>query len=116
MDIVTEIYHLQELSLYEHEKPYTMRYLPDGPIPASNVSREKKEVAVKDMRGMENTYSLSKNGFTVKSFQSQMRYEDYDSHDAITNIYLKEIQEVLSGLFPEDDIDFVSYLVSYPWT
>jgi hypothetical protein len=111
MDISTEIYHLQELSRYEAEKPYTMRYMPEGTIPASNVVREKRTVAVEDMRGSEGRYSLEKNGFMISNLSSKMTYGDYDSHNSITNIYLQELEGVLSKLFPGSSIDFVSYLV-----
>ena len=41
MSIITEIYHLQELPRYVSEKPYTMRYVPEGGTAVSNVLREK---------------------------------------------------------------------------
>lgn len=112
MTISTEIYHLQELPRYVSEKPYTMRYIPETEMEITNVVREKRIVTVEDMRGLENDFSLDIQGFTVAKLPSKMAYEDYDSRDMITDVYLPEIEKVLCGMFPGSTVDFVSYLVS----
>jgi hypothetical protein len=112
MSISTEIYHLQELPLYASEKPYTMRYVPEGKIAASNIAREKHIVPVKDIRGNEDEYRLDNNGFTVSRLATKMMYEDYDSHKKITTLYLSELEDILCKHFPGSTVDFVSYLVA----
>ena len=114
MSIATDIYHLQELPRYASEKPYTMRYVPEGAVAVSNVEREKHLVSVKDIRSdiAEREYSLDKNGFTICHLDTQMQYEDYDDHDKITNVYLPELESKLQSYFPGSSVDFVSYLVS----
>jgi hypothetical protein len=111
MDISTEIYHLQELPLYAREKPYTMRYVPEDGIAVSNVVREKHTVQVKDIRGHEDEYQLDTNGFTISKITNRMSYEDYGSHEKITDVYLPQLQKLLCEHFPGTIIDFVSYLV-----
>lgn len=113
MDILTEVYHLQELPHYASEKPYTMRYVPEGPIAVSNVFREKHVVEVTDMRRGEGGYCLDKHGFMVLKLETKMMYEDYD-HDKITDVYLQELEGVLREHFPKSTIDFVTYLVIIP--
>lgn len=110
MGITTEIYHLQELARYEDEKPYTMRYVPDGQVAVSNVAREKHVVDVRDMRQQD--VQLDHNGFTFLSLPQKMSYTDFDSHENITTTYLPELETVLRQQFPDSTVDFVSYLVS----
>lgn len=114
MDISTEVYHLQDSPRYASEKPYTMRYQPEAPLASTNVVREKKVVSVTDMRGREDDYRLDKQGFMVSKLATKMTYDDYDSPDKITGVYLKELEGVLSDHFPGSDIDFVTYLVRRP--
>jgi hypothetical protein len=111
MGLSTEIYHLQELPLYASEKPYTMRYVPEGGIAVSNVEREKHVVSVTDMRSDVNQYKLDRNGFTVSKLATKMAYEDYDDHEKITSLYLPELEGKLHDYFPGSTVDFVSYLV-----
>lgn len=111
MDISTEIYHLQDSGRYASEKPYTMRYRPEAPLASTNVVRERKAVNVTDIRGHEDEYRLDKHGFIVSKLATKMAHEDYDSHDKITNVYLKELEAELSNHVPGSEIDFVTYLV-----
>lgn len=112
MDVSTEIYHLEQLSLYQNVKPYTMRYVPDASLPSTNVRREKRKVQVKDMRGQESHFSLDKQGFMIRELRTSMQHEDYDNDQAIRDTYLEELRNVLIDLFPGCDVDFISYLVS----
>lgn len=88
-----------------------MRYVPKPPLPASNVVREKQLVQVQDIRGSEAQYSLDKNGFMVTRLESKMVYEDFDDQTTISKVYLEEAHDLLSTLFPNSEIDLVSYLV-----
>lgn len=114
MSVATEIYHLQQLPRYGSEKPYTMRYVPDGGVAVTNVEREKHVVSVKDMRRDVDcdAFNLDRNGFTVSKMATEMKYEDYDDHEKITNVYLPAIESKLLAYFPGSTVDFVSYLVS----
>lgn len=112
MDISTEIYFLQALAKYVDEKPYTMRYVPESPLTASNVIREKQTVKVKDVRGIEDQYSLDRNGFMVAKLATKMSYSDFGDSSLITARYLNEVREMLRSIFPSAEIDFASYLVS----
>lgn len=111
MSIVTGIHHLQPLPKYAVEKPYTMRYVPEGPIAVSNVARIKHDVKVLDMRATNKEYSLDRNGFTWSRIDTKMAYEDYESHEKITAVHFSELENCLKKLFPGCMVDFVSYLV-----
>jgi hypothetical protein len=112
MSIYTEVYHLQELSRYASEKPYTMRYVPEGGTAVSNVLREKHVLSVKDVRDSKHEYSLDHNGFMISQLPSSLDYEVFDSQEAIEKTYFPELETILLGQFPGSTIDFVSYLVA----
>lgn len=111
MAISTEMYHLQELPRYASEKPYTMRYAPEGGVPVSNVLRERCKVEVHDMRECQEEHQVEGNGFTVCELSTQMQYELFNSHEKITTVYFRELESILSKQFPGSTAEFVSYLV-----
>lgn len=111
MAISTEIYHLQELPRYASEKPYTMRYTPEGQIPVSNVLREKHVLEVSNMREDPDRYQVESNGFTVCTLGTKLEYEIFDSHEKITTVYFRELENILLKQFPGSTAEFVSYLV-----
>jgi len=111
MSITTEIYHLQELPRYVSEKPYTMRYVPEGGTAVSNVLREKHELTVKDIRGSKHEYTLDRNGFMISQLPTSLDYATFDSKEAIEKEYFPELETILLDLYPGSTVDFVSYLV-----
>jgi hypothetical protein len=111
MSISTEIYHLQELSRYASEKPYTMRYVPEGGTAVSNVLREKHVLSVKDVRESKHEYTLDRNGFMVSRLPASLDYEIFESQEEIEKIYFPELETILLAHFPGSTVDFVSYLV-----
>jgi hypothetical protein len=111
MSIITEIYHLQELPRYVSEKPYTMRYIPEGGTAVSNVLRERHMLTVKDIRSSKHEYTLDRNGFMVSQLPASLDYATFDSQEAIEQKYFPELETALLGLFPGSSVDFVSYLV-----
>ena len=113
MSILAEIYHLQPLPRYGYEKPYTLRYVPDGDVPISNVAREKHIVEVKDLRNNVRGYSLDKHGFAILNLAFGMSHEDYNNHEKIMNVYLPTLEQELLKYLPGSTIDFVSYFVRY---
>ena len=111
MSISTEIYYLQELPRYVSEKPYTMRYIPEGGTAVSNVLREKHMLSVKDIRDSKHEYTLDRNGFMISQLPISLDYATFDSQEAIEKKYFPELENTLLGLFPGSTVDFVSYLV-----
>jgi hypothetical protein len=112
MSISTEIYHLQELSRYASEKPYTMRYVPEGGIAVSNVLREKHVVSVRDVRESKHRYSLDRNGFLISQLPASLDCGIFESQEAIEKTYFPELETILLAQFPGSTVDFVSYLVA----
>jgi hypothetical protein len=112
MSISTEIYHLQELSRYASEKPYTMRYVPEDGTAVSNVLREKHVLSVKDVRDSKHEYTLDRNGFMISQLAGSLDYGVFDSQEAIEKTYFPELETILLAQFPGSTVDFVSYLVA----
>lgn len=111
MSISTEIYYLQELPRYVSEKPYTMRYIPEGGTAVSNVLREKHMLSVKNIRENKHEYTLDRNGFMISRLPTSLDYATFDSQEAIEKNYFPELESILLGLFPGSTVEFVSYLV-----
>lgn len=106
MAISTGIYHLQELPRYASEKPYTMRYAPEGGVPVSNVLREKCEVEVHNIRKCQEGYQVEgNNGFTVCELGTKMQYELFDSHEKTTTVYFRELESKLWKHYPGSTAD-----------
>jgi hypothetical protein len=112
MSISTDIYHLQELSRYASEKPYTMRYVPEDGTAVSNVLREKHVLSVKDVRDFKHEYTLDRNGFMISQLPGSLDYGVFDSQEAIEKTYFPELETILLAQFPGSTVDFVSYLVA----
>lgn len=111
MSITTEVYHLLEHPRYDSEKPYTMRYVPDGGTAVSNVLREKHVLHVKDIRNTRHEYTLDRNGFMIAQLPAVLDYEEFDKQEAIEQSYFPELENILLSEFPDSTVDFVSYLV-----
>ncbi|KAK0117758.1 hypothetical protein ONS95_012084 [Cadophora gregata] len=92
--IHTTLYFLARDELYKTEKPYSLRYRPDGDLPQSNIRRDKFKVTIKDIRKGEAPL-LEKKGFQVMHLHSAMQYEDFADDEMIRDVYLPEIQTAL---------------------
>lgn len=68
--IQSTMYYLKKLPLYETEKPYTMRYLPEDGIPQSNFQKCEKPISVTDMRRPDvGPFSFDECGFELIKLQ-----------------------------------------------
>ena len=89
------IFYMKPTRQYEVEKPYFMN-IPIDPtwapnIKQTNVSYTRKTVAVSDIRGHEDIFSLDKNGFQIGHLRSRMLYHDFGTSEAIVSRYYKEV-------------------------
>ncbi|PVH83071.1 hypothetical protein DL98DRAFT_558939 [Cadophora sp. DSE1049] len=92
--VQTSLYFLARDELFKTEKPYSLRFPPDGDLPQSNIRREKFEVSINDIRKGESP-TLERNGFQVMNMQSAMCYEDFADEKMIKDVYLPELQNAL---------------------
>lgn len=106
------IYFLGRDKLYETEKPYSLRFPPDGDHPQSNIRREKFKVTINDMRKGEPP-ALESNGFQVMELQSAMDYEDFANEDMIQSVYLPELQTSLMETLGAKYVNVTDFAVSF---
>jgi hypothetical protein len=100
------------LPKHEFEKPYEILIdLPEAAkhVPRTNFSFEDRECVVQDARGREEEFSLDGNGFTWRRFETSVT--DFGSREVITDVYLREVEEFLSGLLGSE----VKRVVIFDW-
>ncbi|OHE93063.1 hypothetical protein CORC01_11620 [Colletotrichum orchidophilum] len=105
------MYFLARDPKYEHEKPYTLRYVPsplDG-IPQSNIDRVQHEVKVHDLRLRSLDYDEC--GFTVANCPSALQYDDYADTDKIEKIHALEVIGAVRLALAATSVDLLDYVV-----
>jgi hypothetical protein len=103
--IKSELNFLSRDSLYETEKPYSLRFTPpledddpnSSPPPARhNLNTCKVQIDIHDARPLDPR--LEEHGFALTHVPTSMTYKDFSDHDKIESVYAKELQEHLKGL------------------
>ncbi|KAK0610590.1 hypothetical protein B0T17DRAFT_628957 [Bombardia bombarda] len=95
-DIVTKIGYVKRLELYKTVKPYCLNVpvFPDGKM--LNIEYEYiPNMKITDIRGSESSFSLDGVGFQLVTCRTGMKYEDFESVDAIYNKYFPEAESFL---------------------
>lgn len=93
--VKSEMKFLKRDSLWDHEKPYRMRYVPVGDIPKTNFLMETFPVDIYNLRPAISTLSLDANGFEIHSLVSDLSYDDFFDYDKVHAVYMKEVQEMV---------------------
>ncbi|AEO67444.1 uncharacterized protein THITE_2088932 [Thermothielavioides terrestris NRRL 8126] len=81
------MYFLQRSSIYDEEKPYSLRFPPGDGLAQSNILREAHLIQVASMRGRSDL-RLETCGFEVMAFSSPLSYEDYEDANKIAHVLL----------------------------
>jgi hypothetical protein len=111
-NLVTSICCLDRLELYQWEKPYEMRFIPPNGFPRKNLHISKYEgIPVKDVRGVEKTLSIEKNGFVVMELEAPMTLEDFSDREAIRSRYLPKVAESLKECLGASRVQVHDYVV-----
>ncbi|KAL7924433.1 hypothetical protein ACQKWADRAFT_331392 [Trichoderma austrokoningii] len=94
--LVSLIFYIDKLPLYEKEKPYFLNFPPSGPGQRqTNVVHCRREVDFTDIRGHEDLFSLDATGFEYKHFDTTLEYESFASPAAIEGVFLREVEAFL---------------------
>ncbi|KAF1344240.1 hypothetical protein BDV97DRAFT_364146 [Delphinella strobiligena] len=107
----TQVYFLKKLSLYETEKPYSLRFTPPEGFPRANVALESHNIPVHDIRSSKDELSLEKNGLAIMDLDTRMKYEDFDNEQAIREVYLREVSEALQGYLGASHVQIFEHTV-----
>ena len=110
--MLASICFLPRLELYKSEKPYSIRYEPHGDVPQTNMNPEAVDnIPIKDLRPCKDKLKFQEDGFIVKELKSELRYEDYDSPDAVSETYVGEVAEMLREVTGSKNVAILEYLV-----
>jgi hypothetical protein len=101
---------------YDHEKPYTLRYRPDGNIPQTNIDRVEHSLGFRDMRGRtgpQGDLRYDECGFAVTTLANggAMAYEDFANRDKIEGIHTEEVLAAVRKALNADDAELIDYVV-----
>ncbi|KAK4497673.1 hypothetical protein PRZ48_010326 [Zasmidium cellare] len=87
-----QIGFLKKSTVFDHEEPYAFRYQADGLEKLTNMEMESIGVTLWDLRGQEEMARLDTCGFEVRTLRSKMTYEQFESKECITKIYVEDIK------------------------
>lgn len=111
-EVETSINFLTRDELYEHEKPFQLKYHVAQGIPTTNMRLQRQEsIKISSMRGQERDFSLDKNGFTVLKMDKEIPYEDFSNPAGIKG-YLDMVAEQLRTRLGADKVQVYQYVVS----
>ena len=107
------IHFLKRDTLYDLEKPYTIRYaLPDGTPRTNSQHEERHGLLIRNIRPQLQRFSLESHGFTVVKMESAMTYQDFESEDRIINTYLAEVARKLRETLKARHVQVYEHTVS----
>lgn len=106
-----QVYFLTRSDKYATEKPYTLRYKPDG-FPQTNVERTLHSLFFRSLReGPQLDYE--KCGFKIAMLKSAMAYEDYDDEQKIETVHQKEIATCVKTAMEASSVHILDYVVGF---
>lgn len=110
-DIESELCFLGRDPLYETEKPYSLRFDPLDDIPRHNLKIDSRRVTIADARALNAT--AERNGFTLATIPTKMKYGDFENPKAIETTYALEVQNYLKTMFGARYARIIDYNVSW---
>jgi hypothetical protein len=114
-NIESTMYYLEKIPLYETEKPYTMRYLPEDGIPQSNFQKAEKPISVINMRRSDvGPFKFDECGFELIELHSKMSYDDYWDNEKIQKVYIQEVRNAIKKAIGAKFVWVLDYAVSVP--
>jgi hypothetical protein len=103
---------------YIHEKPYTMRYKPEGSIPQTNIERVEHSLQFHDMRGrtgpdrdLDLHYDAC--GFTVAKLENggAMEYDDFADQEKLEGPHAGEVLAAVRKALGARDAQLIDYVM-----
>jgi len=102
------VFYMKPDELYDVEKPYFMN-IPIDPawppaIKQTNVRYTRKTIIVCDIRGHVDEFTLDRQGFQLRSFETRLVYDDFASTDSIVSRYYQEVKDFLLNCTGASDV------------
>lgn len=108
--IDSSMYYLDRAQLYEIEKPYSMRYLPED-IPQCNYMKVKHPIAVKSIRES-GPFHINECGFQLIDLHSELTYDEFWVNEKVQSVYIPEVQRALKLELGAKYVHILDYAVS----
>ncbi|KAK6449910.1 hypothetical protein FP744_10006160 [Trichoderma asperellum] len=94
--IESSMYYLDRVPLYDIEKPYSMRYLPEEDIPQSNYVKVKHPISVRSMRELGvGPFRIEQCGFQIINIHSKLTYDEFWDNERVQSVYIPEVKQAL---------------------
>ena len=111
--VTTTMNFMERLALYDEEKPFLLTFEPPEDFPRTNVKLGKHNLTITDIRGLENDFSIEKNGFSVMPIASRLLYDDFNDDESIKKVYLKELANHVKELLGASKVQVFEHIVSF---
>jgi hypothetical protein len=89
------IHYLSPDPMYETVKPYFMNIPMGEDIGHTNVVHTGRDVALTDLRGMEDQFRLDQSGFQIENCVTSLAYEEFAKAEIVTSKFFAEVQALL---------------------
>jgi hypothetical protein len=90
---------------------YSIKSVKD--VRQTDVVHETRQVLIRDIRGVENSFNLECDGFEVLKHRTQLSQVEFASKAAVMDIYLKETEALLKERFHASRVVIIGCVVSY---
>ena len=114
--VESSMYFLTRDELYDHEKPYQLKYAAGNGIPTTNLRLKKQEpIKITSIRGRQRQLTFERNGFTVLKLDKDIPYSEFSTAAGI-RLYLETVAEMLKTELGADKVQVYQYLVRFRLT
>jgi hypothetical protein len=113
--VVSNLQFICPLEPYVTEKPSLYEYsVSSAKDPRqTDVVHETREVLIRDIRGVENSFSLERDGFEVLKHRTRLSQVEFASRTAVTDIYINETEALLKEHFRALRVLIIGCVVSH---
>jgi hypothetical protein len=113
--VASNLQFFRPLELHVTAKPSVNEYSVSSAKDArqTNVVHETREVLIRDIRGVENSFSLECDGFEVLKHRTRLSQVEFASKTAVTDIYIKETEALLKERFRALRVLVIGCVVSH---
>ena len=109
--LISDTHFLQRDSLYEVEKPYSLRFTPPSTFPRANIKLEKHTISINDIRSKHKPVTFAQHGFEILPFKSRLPYADFDDDDAVKRVYLREAANLIRDFLGAQNVQIFEHTV-----
>ncbi|KAJ3496717.1 hypothetical protein NLG97_g2456 [Lecanicillium saksenae] len=100
-NVITNLWYLSRLSLYETQKPYFVNFpvpadSPDAPPQHNLLHEQVSDIEIHDIRERESGFTLDTHGFELVRHETRLTNDDFENDESIRREYYPEIIDFIS--------------------